>query len=99
MSRTYDDKEGKIIAEKQSLKHNLYYCHQNLVIAWSRWRRIILTRGGTLSIGAPQLGRMSPPLERGFLLLQEYDSRRAMGEPEGNSGSEVFLATVSITIV
>jgi hypothetical protein len=30
-----------------------------------------------------------PPLERGFILLQEYDSRRVIDEPEENNSSKV----------
>jgi hypothetical protein len=33
------------------------------------------------------------PLERRFILLQEYDSRRVIGEPEENSSSEAIPAT------
>ena len=33
------------------------------------------------------------PLERGFTLFQEYDSRRMMDEPEQDNSSESILAT------
>jgi hypothetical protein len=38
-------------------------------------------------------GLVVPPLERRFMLLQEYDSRRVIDEPKQDNSSKAILAT------